>query len=47
MQGVYDFLATGQLDPTITEITFDDIPDGIDRLAKGQVVGRLVAKYGD
>jgi propanol-preferring alcohol dehydrogenase len=47
VQGVYDFLATGQLDPTITEITFDDIPDGIDRLAKGQVVGRLVAKYGD
>lgn len=47
VEGVYDFLATGQLDPTITEITFDDIPDGIDRLAKGQVVGRLVAKYGD
>ncbi|WP_448811649.1 zinc-binding dehydrogenase [Agromyces bauzanensis] len=47
VQGVYDFLATGQLDPTITEITFDEIPDGIDRLAKGQVVGRLVAKYGD
>lgn len=47
VQGVYDFLATGQLDPTITEITFDDIPGGIDRLAKGQVVGRLVAKYGD
>lgn len=47
VEGVYDFLATGQLDPTIAEITFDDIPDGIDRLAKGQVVGRLVAKYGD
>ena len=47
VKGVYDFLATGKLDPVLTEITFDDIPAGIDRLAKGQVVGRLVAKYGD
>lgn len=45
VQGVYDYLATGELNPTITEISFDDIPDGIDKLAKGQVVGRLVATF--
>ncbi|MFC8732078.1 zinc-binding dehydrogenase [Luteimicrobium sp. NPDC057192] len=46
VQGVYDVLATGELDPVITEITFDDIPDGIQRLADGKVVGRLVATSG-
>jgi propanol-preferring alcohol dehydrogenase len=45
VQGVYDYLATGQLNPTITEISFDEIPHGIDKLAKGQVVGRLVATF--
>ncbi|MET0911614.1 MAG: zinc-binding dehydrogenase, partial [Ilumatobacteraceae bacterium] len=45
VQGVYDYLATGELNPTITEISFDEIPDGIDKLAKGQVVGRLVATF--
>ena len=47
VQGVYDYLATGELNPTITEIGFDEIADGIERLAKGQVVGRLVAKLGE
>jgi propanol-preferring alcohol dehydrogenase len=46
VQGVYDVLATGELDPVITEIAFDDIPDGIERLAEGKVVGRLVATSG-
>jgi hypothetical protein len=27
----------------ITEISFDEIPGGIDKLAKGEVIGRLVA----
>ena len=44
VQGVYDFLATGDLNPTITEITFEEIPEGIEKLARGEVVGRLVAK---
>ena len=47
VQGVYDYLATGELNPTITEIGFDEIADGIERLAKGQVVGRLVATLGE
>lgn len=41
--GVYEFMATGQLDPKLTEISFDDIPEGIDRLRDGKVEGRLVA----
>ena len=41
--GVYGHFATGQLAPVITEIGFDDIPDGLDRLRRGEVKGRLVA----
>jgi propanol-preferring alcohol dehydrogenase len=47
VQGVYDYLATGKLEPTITEISFDEIPDGIGRLKRGEVVGRLVAHIAD
>ena len=45
--GVYEHFATGQLAPAITEITFDEIPAGLERLRRGEVVGRLVAKIGD
>lgn len=45
VQGVYDYFATGKIDPTITEISFDEIPDGLRRLHDGEVVGRLVAIY--
>jgi propanol-preferring alcohol dehydrogenase len=47
VEGVYRYFATGKLTPTITEITFDQIPEGIDRLKHGEVVGRLVAKIAD
>lgn len=47
VEGVYRYLATGKLTPTITQITFNEIPDGIDRLKRGEVVGRLVAKIAD
>lgn len=47
VEGVYQYFATGKLNPTITEITFDEIPDGIARLQRGEVVGRLVAKIAD
>jgi hypothetical protein len=33
------------LQPVITTITFDKIPDGLRRLSEGTVVGRLVATY--
>jgi propanol-preferring alcohol dehydrogenase len=45
--GVYELFATGQLAPHYTEIGFDDIPDGLDRLARGLVKGRLVARIND
>ena len=45
--GIYDYFATGQLTPAITEIAFDDIADGLDRLRRGEVTGRLVARFGD
>jgi propanol-preferring alcohol dehydrogenase len=45
VQGVYDYFATGQIDPAITEIGFEEIPDGLQRLHDGAVVGRLVAVY--
>ncbi len=45
--GVYAYCATGKLTPAVTEITFDEIPDGLARLRRGEVVGRLVAKIAD
>ena len=45
--GVYAYFATGQLTPAITEITFDEIPEGLARLRRGEVKGRLVAKLAD
>lgn len=41
--GVYAYMASGQLSPVITEITFDEIPEGLARLEAGDVIGRLVA----
>jgi propanol-preferring alcohol dehydrogenase len=45
VEGCYDYFATGQIDPVITEIGFEDIPAGLEKLAKGEVVGRLVVMY--
>lgn len=40
VEGLYQYFATGKLTPTITEISFDQIPEGIERLKCGEVVGR-------
>ncbi len=42
---VYDLMASGDLDPLISTISFDEIAAGIERLHHGTVVGRLVASY--
>lgn len=47
IEGVYKLIATGELAPKITEIAFEEIADGIDRLQAGGVEGRLVAVFGD
>lgn len=45
--GIYELMATGNMNPKITTISFDEIPEGIEKLKRGEVVGRLVAVYED
>ncbi|HOI58661.1 MULTISPECIES: zinc-binding dehydrogenase [unclassified Methanoculleus] len=40
---VYTMMASGNLKPDVTEIGFDDIPAGLEKLKAGGVRGRLVA----
>lgn len=42
---LYELMAAGKLDPKLTKIRFEDIPDGIQQLKEGKVKGRLVAVY--
>lgn len=43
--GVYRYMETGDLKPVTTTISFDEIPEGIERLRQGEVEGRLVAVF--
>lgn len=45
LENVLQMIADGDLHIETSDITFDEIPEGIDRLAKGGVTGRLVARY--
>lgn len=38
-------LASGELDPVINTCTFDEIGEGIERLRRGEIKGRLVCVY--
>ncbi|WP_440895097.1 zinc-binding dehydrogenase [Amphibacillus sp. Q70] len=40
---IYELFASGQVKPKITEITFNEIPEGIQMLEDNKVTGRLVA----
>ena len=40
---VMEWIASGDLHPTITRIGFEDIADGVERLRRGEIQGRLVA----
>ncbi len=42
---IYELFATGKVSPMITKITFDEIPEGIEKLERNEVTGRLVAVY--
>ena len=44
---VYGFMARGDLSPVTATIGFEEIPAGLERLARGEVVGRLVARIDD
>jgi propanol-preferring alcohol dehydrogenase len=46
VERVYALCASGQLAPRVTPITFEQIPDGLERLRRGEVTGRLVADLG-
>ncbi len=43
IKDVYGYFATGKLKPQLHEISFDEIPEGLERLHRGEVKGRLVA----
>lgn len=45
IQDVYELMAAGKLTPVLTEISFDDIPQGIQDLEDRKITGRLVALY--
>ncbi|MGW6143610.1 zinc-binding dehydrogenase [Streptomyces sp. NPDC055140] len=44
-QAVLDLIAAGKVSSRITPIGFDEIGEGIGRLERGEVIGRLVAVY--
>lgn len=46
VEEVYDLLLRKEIEPAYTEITFEEIGTGLDRLANHQVTGRLVARIG-
>ena len=43
IEALLKLIASGQLVPNIEEITFDEIPAGLERLRKGGLLKRLVA----
>lgn len=43
IKGVYDFFKTGKLNPKLSEISFEKIDEGLEKLKNGEVKGRLVA----
>lgn len=43
IEDIYELFATGKVNPKVTEITFDEIPEGIQMLEDNKVTGRLVA----
>jgi propanol-preferring alcohol dehydrogenase len=47
IEEVYDLLLKKEIEPYHTEIAFEEIGDGLTRLAANAVIGRLVARMGD
>jgi alcohol dehydrogenase, propanol-preferring len=44
---VLDFVADGRIDPMVEEIPFADLNEGLDRLRRGDVRGRMVTRPGN
>ena len=47
IEEVFDLLAAREIEPAYTEIAFTEIGDGLERLRRNEVAGRLVARFGD
>ena len=45
LAGIYELMKTGQLNPPMNHITHADIPDAVNKLRAGGVVGRFIAMY--
>lgn len=45
IEEMFELFASGKVKPKLTEISFDEIPEGLERLERNEVTGRLVAKY--
>jgi len=47
VEEVYDLFLRKEIEPAYEVITFDEIGEGLARLARHEVTGRLVARFGD
>lgn len=45
LAGIYEIMRSGQLNPPINHVTHAEIPEAIDKLREGGVVGRYIAMY--
>lgn len=45
LAGIYELMKTGQLNPPMNHITHAEIPDAVNKLRAGGVVGRFIAMY--
>ena len=45
LAGIYELMRSGKLNPPMNHITFDEIPESLERLHQGGVVGRLIAMF--
>lgn len=47
IEEVFDLLLAREIEPVYTEIGFEEIGAGLERLRRNEVTGRLVARFGD
>lgn len=45
VQAVVDAMAEGKIKMRTEEITWEQIPEGLEKLEKGEVIGRLIVNY--
>ena len=45
LAGIYELMRSGKLNPPMNHITFDEIPECLEKLHQGGVVGRFIAMF--